>query len=451
MLKGVVTRPSVRHATALARAVPDLTTLSGVLASVALCVGATTLIVGLTLHRSPVVVLGPQSPPPAPAAPATQAVPAVAEPPASDLIGLRVREFVAGLDQPTAAVAVPSTDLWYLLERTGIVRVASEGDLWPDPALDISSLVSRDAVERGLMGIALHPAWSDNGRVFLSYTNLNGDLVVAEFEVDPGSLEIAGSTQTVLLVVEHADDGIYHLGGPMAFGPDGYLWVGVGDGSNPIDRDAYAHGPNPYSLQGTLLRIDVDAEGGWAVPDSNPFADGFGGAPEVWAFGFRNPWTFSFDDGRLFVADVGHEEFEEINVIPLDGPGGFFGWSWWEGDECLLQIGCDDSAIAPTVVFSHPEMCAIIGGFVYRGSAIPELVGRYLFADFCRGEIRTMVAGEPSPEILPGSFDPSAFELPAIPGLSRFAVDDSGEIYVLQIGWGRMFKIEPVRLGPEAG
>lgn len=433
----------------------DAVTFSGILLILALFTGTATLATGLALRSpEPVRVLGPE-PDPTVAGSASVAVdPGQAEPVSSapvdsDLFGLRARVFVWGLDGPTAAVAIPSTDAFFVLERPGRVRVVSEGEIRPEPALDISDQVSTDAIERGLIGIALHPQWAASGRVFISFTDRDGSLRLAEYRSDPRSLMIDRSSEQVLLVVDHADEGLYHLGGPIAFGPDGHLWIGLGDGSNPIGADTYHHGPNPHTLQGALARIDVDAGPGYAIPATNPFSDGLGGAAEVWAFGFRNPWSFTFDRGHVIVADVGQEAYEEINVIPLNRPGGFYGWSWWEGNECVLSIGCGDSAVAPTLVFPHEEICAIIGGPVYRGDAIPELTGRYFYGDFCSGRIAGISlagVGDASEPV-----DIGQLEFPVLTGVSNFVVDSEGEVYAIQFGWGRMVKIEPVRLSPDAG
>jgi len=427
---------------------PYLATFSGTLTVIALLVGSTALAIGLATSAAGsggFVVLGPQ-PGPAVSPPVTRSTPPPPVEPPSDLIGLRARVFATGLEHPTAAVEIPGTDRWFVLERRGRVRVVSDGHVRPEPALDIAHLIRTDAIERGLLGIALHPGWQDNGRVFLSYTDDRGWLLITEFRSDPQALTVDVLSARVLLEIEHPEDSIYHLGGPMAFGPDGYLWIGVGDGSNPIERDSAHNGANPFTLQGSLVRIDVDAGTGYGIPTSNPFADGFGGAPEVWAFGFRNPWTFSFDEGRVIVADVGDTLFEEINVIPLDRPGRFYGWSWWEGNRCLLPIGCGDSAVAPDHTFPHSEVCAIIGGRVYRGSAIPELRGQYVYGDLCSGRVALIDLDGGDQGLVP-----STLSLPELEGVTGFAADSHGELYAIQFPQGRISKIEPVRLGPDAG
>lgn len=439
-------------AVGLRRGVADSTTVSGIVTVAAVVLGASALVAGLVTSGGggeAGVVLGPQAPPSAIVEAAPGASPSPRDAIESDLVAVRARVVVDGLREPTGGVAIPGTDSFFVLERSGRVLVVSGGDVRPEPALDVAGAVTTRAYEQGLIGIALHPEWYDNGRVFVSYTDRAGSLTLAEFESDTASLRMDRATERVLLVVEHTADAIYHLGGTMAFGPDGYLWLAVGDGSSPSGADTNHNGPNPFTLPGTLLRLDVGTPGEYAIPSSNPFRDGIGGAPEVWAFGFRNPWAFTFDNGHLIVADVGHDSYEEIDAIPLSRRGGFYGWSWWEGDECRLSIGCDDSAIPPIVVLPHDEVCAIIGGPVYLGRAIPELVGQYLYSDYCSGQI----AGIPVEPVLYAGGAPAAdgMKLPVVEGISRFVVDSSGEVFVIQFGRGRILKLEPVRLGADVG
>ena len=415
MFKGDVARLPGSAAGAPPRLVADVATLSGLLAILAIAVGTGSLVAGIVRPAVATGVRGPQAP-------------VSVEP----VVELRVQRFVRGLDEPTAAVAVPGTDAFYVLERAGRVRVARHHDLARQPALDISSRIVTDAIEQGLVGIALDPAWDATGKVFLAFVDPDYRLVVAEYRADRQSLLLDPSSERAVLTLQHEPGGIYHLGGTLRFGPDGHLWISIGDGSVPATGDSFGHGPDPHTLQGSMLRIDVGAGDGYAIPAGNPFADGVGGAPEVWAYGFRNPWAFDFDGGRLVVADVGESRFEEINVIDLDDPGGFYGWSHWEGALCRDEP-CDGDAIPPDAMFGHDEMCALIGGVVYRGNAIPAAQGRFVYADWCTGRIASMA--------LDGDHDTADLPIRALQNPSNFVTGDDGELYVLQFRRGRMLKI----------
>jgi len=418
VLKGDVAPMPGSLGTGRTRPVSDLTTLSGVVLIFSLVLGVTALVGGL------VGTVGPRE--------------VLVAPPVEPSPDLGLRTFVVGLDEPTAAVAIPGADAFYVLERLGRVRIARRRDLDPVPALDLSHRIVNDAIEQGLVGIALHPTWADSGRVFLGWIDPNLTLMISEFRSDPTTLALDPGSERLVLSLAGDPDGRFHLGGTIRFGPDGYLWVAVGDGSStPGFDDAFGHGSNPQTLRGSLLRIDVDRGDGYAIPTTNPFVDGVEGAPEVWAYGFRNPWAFTFDvdHGRVVVADVGESRFEEINLVDLGHPGHFFGWSQWEGAWCRREAECRADALVPIAMFSHDEMCAIIGGVVYVGRAIPTLRDRYVYADWCSGRLSSVS--------LDGDHTSSYLPLRAIERPSNFTVDEKGEIYVIQFRRGRMLKIVP--------
>lgn len=356
---------------------------------------------------------------------------------ADGLPELRYEVVVEGLTEPIAATFWPGTDRIFVLERAGLVRLVIGDRLRPEPVLDISEKVTTTALEQGLLGIALHPSFDANGRVFLTYTDLEQTLLLVEFTMtgDGDTITIDPASERLLISLDQR--GSYHQGGSLEFGPDGYLWIGFGDGGGNADPER--HGPNPRTLQGTISRIDVDAGDPYGIPSTNPFADGVSGAPEVWAYGFRNPWRFTFDRGVVFVADVGEFEYEEINRIPLDQPGGFYGWSIWEGPKCFRQGECADTgAIFPNLSFFHEGLCAIVGGPVYRGSAIPELHGHYFHAEFCNGFVESVVfiGGEP---VTQKRWD--SLERVRLP--TSFFTDDEGETYLMHLS-GEIRKIVPV-------
>jgi len=288
-----------------------------------------------------------------------------------------------------------------------------------EPVLDLRSIVEDDNYEQGLLGIA-----ADDDEWFVYYTDLADDAVVAAYPRQ------GGAARTILRV---AQPDVMHNGGQLAFGPDGYLFIGVGDGGPAHDPDQT--GQDPSDLLGSILRIDVAGFGDfYAVPPDNPFVATEGYAPEVWAYGLRNPWRFSFDraTGDMYIADVGDGWWEEINRIPAGRQGGMnFGWSMYEGAACYAPTPsgepgarpCDHTGITdPIAAYKRQGCAAIIGGWVYRGNRFPELQGQYLSGDFCRGEIRTLdVRSNGELRVVLKT------DLP----ITSLAEDSEGELYVL--------------------
>ncbi|MBW3602160.1 MAG: PQQ-dependent sugar dehydrogenase [Actinobacteria bacterium] len=316
-----------------------------------------------------------------------------------DLSSLRLalRPVTRGLDTPVFATAPADDPRLFVVERGGRVRIVARGRLAARPFLDVSDRTRTDG-EYGLLGLAFHPGYARNGRFFVHYSaRANGATVLAEYRVsdDPDRAD-PGSGRTLLRVPQPAPN---HNGGMLAFGPDGMLWLGLGDGGG--GGDTYGNGQRPDTLLGTLLRLDVDTAGadggrGYAVPPDNPWADGGPGAPEVWAYGLRNPWRFSFDRGLVYIGDVGQRAWEEVDVARADRAALNYGWPVTEGRHCYEASECDTTGLtAPLVEYSHDTgVCSVIGGYVYRGAAIPALRGHYLHSDLCAGWVRSFkVAG----------------------------------------------------------
>jgi glucose/arabinose dehydrogenase len=340
---------------------------------------------------------------------------------------------VAQADAPTSLVARPGSTTVYVAEREGRVRPLTDGTLG-DPVLDISDDVVTD-VEQGLLGIEFSP---DGATLYVSYSLApDGDTRVDAYtmagdEVDTGS-------RRELLAVEQPYAN--HNGGDLAIGPDGYLYVGLGDGGSGGDPEG--NGQDTQVLLGKILRIDPDrpAEGKeYGIPADNPFADGSAGAPEVWLYGVRNPWRFSFDaeTGDLWIADVGQESIEEIDLLPAadgGGKGANLGWNEMEGAHPFEGGSNPDGGVLPLFEFDHSDGgCAVTGGVVYRGTAIPELTGAYLFTDYCDGRLRGVRAsdGQVAEE---HTFDAEASELVS------FGEDAEGEVYVLSLD-GTIYRVE---------
>jgi hypothetical protein len=343
-------------------------------------------------------------------------------------------QLVAEIYAPLAITAPTGDDRLFVAQRDGIIRiVAAGGEVLEQPFLDISDLVKSAGVEQGLLGLTFHPEYADNGRFFVYYTDLNDDTLLVEYAVgeDAGTADPRSAKE--LIFFDQPTER--HNAGMLEFGPDGLLYVAVGDGG-----DGGHNGQKPETLFGAILRLDVDSAEPYAIPPDNPFVDG-GGAPEVWAFGLRNPWRFSIDPGTelMYIGDVGQADREEIDVVSLSDGGANFGWIYREGSMCFRAPECNDTeTVLPIVEYSHSEGCSVTGGIVYRGQEIPELHGVYFYADWCRRWI--------------GSFeyaDGEASDIKRWPELeagqvNTFGIDGFGELYMGS--WaGEVWKLVPIR------
>jgi glucose/arabinose dehydrogenase len=334
--------------------------------------------------------------------------------------------IVDGLEQPVfVGHAGDGSGRLFVLEQPGRIRILTDGALLARPFLDLTSQVLSGG-ERGLLGLAFHPAFASNGRFFVNYTREpDGATVIAEYRAEPRDPDRARRIERVLLTVGQPFSN--HNGGMLAFGPDGHLYIGLGDGGS--GGDPQNHAQNLNSLLGKILRIDVDGERPYAIPPDNPFADG-GGRREIYALGLRNPWRFSFDRrrGRLLLGDVGQGQSEEIDIIRR---GRNYGWPIMEGPLCFRpRTGCDPAGLTlPVAHYRHVGgRCSITGGYVYRGAAIPDLVGTHLSADFCTGEVFALRARKRS------------LLLDTELRISSFGEDEAGEVYVVDLG-GAVYRI----------
>jgi hypothetical protein len=366
----------------------------------------------------------------------------------SEDFGLRL-DLIATVRHPTYVTDAPQDpNLLFVTEQPGRVRVIEDGDLVKTPFLDIRHLVNDEGSEQGLFSIALAPDFSRSGRFYVHYTDKKDDVHVEEYRRAGDSLRADPNTRRTLLVVPKNQPE--HNGGLLLFGPDGNLYVGLGDGGPADSPTLRAQDPN--NLLGKILRIDPLSGDGrarpYAIPAGNPFVDG-SGREEIFALGFRNPWRFSFDrqTDALIIGDVGGESFEEIDYVPAgEGAGANFGWPEFEGEKVVKKGAIrSGSPVKPVLTYPHQPECSVIGGYVARDPELPELEGRYLYGDACTGEIRSVILADgkakddrPLGLVLPPECDdPScSAQIEAVFGLSSFGEDRAGHLYAVTVGGG---------------
>ena len=339
-----------------------------------------------------------------------------------------------GLSSPVfVGHAGDGSDRLFILERVGVIRVLQPGQTEPTTFLDIRSKI-KSGGEQGLLGLAFHPAYDSNGRFFVFYTQLNdGTLVIAEYTVS-GNPNVANTTETRILTIPHPTN-TNHNGGVLAFGPDGYLYIGVGDGGSANDPPNNAQ--NLDVLLGKILRININpppGSGPYVSPPDNPFFGATAGRDEIFAFGMRNPWRFSFDrlTGQQWVGDVGQGAREEVDTPIVSG--GNYGWRVYEGSLCTGNdpVLCIPSNFKPPLFdYSHSDgRCSLTGGYVYRGSQNALPAGTYVYGDYCSGEIFAW-DGNTQKVLLDTTLN-----------ISSFGEDEDGELYVIGLG-GSISKIVP--------
>ena len=339
---------------------------------------------------------------------------------------------VEGIVKPSFVTAPAGDARLFIVEREGRVRIVKDGALLATPFLDIRSRVNSTG-ERGMLGLAFDPQYAQSGRFYVFYVDLSGSVVVERLQSTPGS-DVAGGSGGIVISIPHG--GSEHHGGMLAFGPDGMLYLGPGDGG--CCGDPQNRGRDASTLLGKILRLDVSGSGAYTIPAGNPFVGRAGARPEIWAMGLRNPWRFSFDapGGMLYIGDVGDNAREEVDAVPATSAGRDFGWSTMEGTACFKpSTGCSRAGLTmPVLEYTHADGCSVTGGYVYRGTRIPELTGHYLYADYCRGWLRSFRL----------TSDGAAAEQKTwgvtVPQALSFGRDGAGELYVVS-GSGRIWRI----------
>ena len=331
-----------------------------------------------------------------------------------------------GLTRP-AYLTHAGDDRLFVVEQPGRIRIIAGGQLLDRPFLDIANKVTTDGNEQGLLSVAFHPDYQTNGQFFVNYTRpRDGATLIERYTVSKDDPDRADD-QSGKVILTIAQPEANHNGGLIKFGPDGYLYIGMGDGGGAGDRHgAIGNGQDLNSLLGKMLRIDVTQQDTYAIPAANPLGN------EIWAYGLRNPWRFSFDrsTGDLYIADVGQNAYEEVNFQSGTSAGGEnYGWRIMEGSHCFNpQEGCDQSGLVlPIAEYSHAEGgCSVTGGYVYRGSKYPALQGSYFFGDYCSGIIWSVQREGDQWEM--------ARRLEADKRISSFGEDVNGELYVIDHG-----------------
>jgi len=339
------------------------------------------------------------------------------------------------LQSPVSITHAGDSRLFITLQRGQVVIWNGTGIL-PTPFLDIRSIVLNGG-ERGLLSIAFHPRYAENGFFFVNYTNFSGHTVIARYRVssDPNRADLASAQQLLLIEQPFAN----HNGGQLQFGPDGYLYIGMGDGGSGGDPGNRAQSLN--TLLGKMLRIDVN-NSPYSVPPSNPFVNNTAARPEIWALGMRNPWRFSFDrvTGDLWIADVGQGEWEEVDFQPVTSIGGEnYGWRRMEGTHCYTpSTGCNTgNLVLPILEYNHSGgACSVTGGYVYRGAGSPRLQGMYIYGDYCNGKVWGVVRTGSS-TVIRELLDTSML-------ISSFGEDVNGELYVADHA-GAVYRMDDAR------
>jgi glucose/arabinose dehydrogenase len=330
-----------------------------------------------TLSPTP---LPPTVPPPTPTPATVEQLP--------DPSGYEWTQVAGGLSKPLALTHA-GDDRLFVVEQRGMVWVIRNGQILPEPFLDIRDRVVDTAFEQGLLGLAFHPQYPSNGLLYVNYTNSGGDTVVSRFDTAPDAGRANPDSEAILLTIDQPFAN--HNGGALAFGPDGYLYIATGDGGSA--NDPFGNGQNSGTPLGKLLRIDVEGGDPYAIPPDNPFAGG-GGVPEIWIYGLRNPWRFSFDrlNGDLYIADVGQNSWEEISFLsPAQARGANLGWDLREGMHPFASQQTE-GLIDPVAEYPNAgNRCSVTGGIAIRSEALAEWAGVYVYGDYCSGEVWGLV------------------------------------------------------------
>lgn len=374
--------------------------------------------------------------------PSVEPQPSPTPPPFSPIDSITLQPIITEGMQQITSLTHAFDERLFVLEQIGRIRIVENGQLLERPFLDITDRVGSVSSEQGLLGLAFHPNYATSGATgegtfFVNYTDYSGNTHISRFSVSAADPNQADPNSEVQYLIQNQPYP-NHNGGSLAFGPDGYLYAGLGDGGSA--NDPLRAGQDISTLLGKVLRLDVDSiEGEYAIPPDNPFLQLETARPEIWAYGLRNPWRFSFDrlTGDFYIADVGQNKWEEVNFQPATSAGGEnYGWRIMEGSHCFEAANCDSAGlVVPIFEYDHTQGCSITGGYVYRGQLFPEMAGNYFSSDYCSGMIwRLFKDGDSWVQDM-------ILDTDLI--ISSFGEDAKGEIYALNYWSGGIFRLAP--------
>jgi len=350
-------------------------------------------------------------------------------------ITLRLSEVANGLKNPLYLTSPAGDPRLFIVEQAGRIRIIANGKLLSTPFLDIEGKI-KSGGEQGLLSVAFHPDYAKNGFLYVNYTDKSGDTRIERYHVASNPNRADPDSAKLLLKIEQPYAN--HNGGLNLFGHDGMLYIGMGDGG--AAGDPHGNGQNLKTLLGKMLRIDVNKGDPYSIPSDNPYVGRKDARGEIWAYGLRNPWRYAFDlkDNLLYIADVGQNKIEEINVVPASQKGLNYGWNILEGSTCfslLLSRSCDRVGLAlPALEYDHDQGCSVIGGFVYRGRAVPELAGHYFYSDYCAGFLKSF-------KYTDGKLNEQRdWKVGEIGNVLSFGEDAAGELYILTAN-GSVYRI----------
>ena len=356
--------------------------------------------------------------------------------PPATTFALALQTVASGLDQPIHLTAPAGDTRLFIVERPGRVRIVANGAVLAQPFVDIAAKTTVSG-ERGLLSIAFDPRYAQNGRFYLYYTDTNGDIAIDRMTVSSDANTANPASAVRLLTIPHPGFS-NHNGGQLAFGPDGYLYLGTGDGGGSGDPSGNAQNLNV--LLGKMLRLDVSGAT-YTIPPDNPYVGQAGRRAEIWASGVRNPWRFSFDrtERLLYIADVGQGEREEVDIAAITQAGNNYGWRTMEGTACYNAATCDKTGLfIPQVEYQHGANdvngCSITGGYVYRGAALPEIAGQYFYSDYCKGFLKSFTYRNGAAGAV------TTWDVGSIGNVVSFGEDGAGELYMLSSN-GRVYRI----------
>ncbi len=356
-------------------------------------------------------------------------------PPPLEQLNLTLKPVASGFAKPLYLTHAHDQRL-FVVQQAGQIMIIEGGVTRPTPFLDIKTRVGSNGNEQGLLSVAFHPNYQKNGLFYVNYTNLEGSTTIARYNVSADPNVADEISEQILLTIPQPYSN--HNGGHILFGPDGYLYIGMGDGG--AANDPHNNGQSLNTLLGKILRLDVDTGSPYGVPQDNPFITTAAARPEIWSYGWRNPWRMAFDaaTGDLYVADVGQNQYEEVDVeLAGSGGGQNYGWRLMEASHCFNPTSCDPATlkvVMPIAEYPHSQGCSVTGGYVYHGTQFPQLNGVYLYADYCTGTLWGLR------HEADGSWSQAEL-LASGKIISSFGLDAAGELYLIDHRNGEVWQV----------